>query len=244
MFKRTAALTIVMVWTVGLYAQSEPERIYSVFYIKAKAGSEEKLEKGIANHSQKFHSDGKWPEYVHEIIAGERTGQYFHFSAPHRWEDFDKRVRSEKDIRDWQINLLPYIDENSSSLQRSFFRFLPELSLPYEGNFNMYRVNYVYVKPGKDADYRYFLSRTNEAHKKLKDGHKHHRYVKVLGSEGSLYVNIHPMDKFEEMSQPGGLLRKAFGEEEVKRIWDIYNAAVKKTTSELRKARPDLSSKN
>ena len=68
--------------------------------------------------------------------------------------------------------------------------------------------------------------------------------MKVLGGEGSLYVNIHPMDKFEEMSQPGGLLRKAFGEEEAKRIWDIYNAAVKKTTSELRKARPDLSSKN
>jgi hypothetical protein len=59
-----------------------------------------------------------------------------------------------------------------------------------------------------------------------------------------VYVNIHPIDKFQDLDRPGGLLRKAFGEEEQKRIWDIYNAAVKKTTSELRKARPDLSSKN
>ena len=74
MFKRTAALTIVMVWTVGLYAQSESERIYSIFYMKAKNGKEDQLEKGMGNHIQKFHSDGKWPEYVHEVIAGERTG--------------------------------------------------------------------------------------------------------------------------------------------------------------------------
>ena len=45
--KRAAALFIVLLWTVGLYAQSEPERIYSVFYIKAKAGSIDKLEKGV-----------------------------------------------------------------------------------------------------------------------------------------------------------------------------------------------------
>ena len=130
MFKRTAALTIVMVWTVGLYAQSEPERIYSIFYMKAKNGKGDQLEKGMANHIQKFHNDGKWPEYVHEIIAGERTGQYFHFTAPHRWVDFDNRVRSEKDIKDWQMNLLPYIDENSSSFQTSYVAYMPELSLP------------------------------------------------------------------------------------------------------------------
>ncbi len=57
-----------------------------------------------------------------------------------------------------------------------------------------------------------------------------------------MYVNIHPIDKFQDLDRPGGLLRKAFGEEE--QIWDIYSAAVKKTSSELRKARPDLSSKN
>ena len=45
MFKRTAALTIVMVWTVGLFAQSEQERIYSIFYMKAKNGKKDQLEK-------------------------------------------------------------------------------------------------------------------------------------------------------------------------------------------------------
>ena len=55
MFKRTAALTIVMVWTVGLYAQSEPERIYSIFYMKAKNGKEDQLEKGMGNHLSLIH---------------------------------------------------------------------------------------------------------------------------------------------------------------------------------------------
>ncbi|MBH30756.1 MAG: hypothetical protein CMG71_02055 [Candidatus Marinimicrobia bacterium] len=49
MLKRATALSILMVFTVGVYAQSEPEHIYSVFYIKAKTGSEEKLEKGRAS---------------------------------------------------------------------------------------------------------------------------------------------------------------------------------------------------
>ena len=244
MFKRFLALSIIMIWTVGLYAQSEPERIYSIFYMKAKNGKVDQLEKGMANHIQKFHNDSKWPEYVHEVIAGERTGEYFHFSAPHRWIDFDNRVRSEKDVKDWQMNLLPYIDENSSSLQISYVAYIPELSLPYEANFNMYRVTYFYVRPGKDADFRYFIEKANESHKKLKDGHKHHFYRTVMGGEGGVYASVHPLDKFEGMYEMGSSMRKTFDEKEVKRLQNIFNGAVKKTTSELRKVRPDLSSKN
>ena len=244
MLKRIVALTIVMVWTIGLYAQSEPERIYSIFYMKAKNGKEDQLEKGMANHIQKFHSDGKWPEYVHEVIAGERSGQYFHFTAPHRWVDFDNRVRSEEDVKDWQMNLLPYIDENSSSFQTSYVAYMPELSLPYETNFNMYRVTYFYVRPGKDADFIYFIEKANESHKKLKDGHKHHFYKTVMGGDGGVYASVHPLDKFEGMYEMGSSMRKAFDEKEVKRLQNIFSGAVKKTTSELRKVRPDLSSKN
>ena len=244
MLKRTAALSIVMVWTVGLYAQSEPERIYSIFYMKAKTGKENQLVKGMTEHSQKFHSDGEWPEYVHEVIAGERTGQYFHFTSGHRWTDFDKRVRSEKDVKHWQLNMLPYIDENASSLEVSYVAYVPELSLPYEANYNMYRVTYFYVRPGKDADFTYFIGRANEAHKKLKDGHKHHFYKNVIGGEGGVYASIHPLDKFEGMYELGSVMRKAFDEKELKRLQSILNGAVKKITSELRKVRPDLSSKN
>ena len=84
MLHKTAALIIAMIFSVGLSAQSIPERIHSVVYLKANNGDKNQLEKGIAEHIKKFHSDGKWPEYVHEVIAGERTGQYFHFSAAHQ----------------------------------------------------------------------------------------------------------------------------------------------------------------
>ena len=125
MIKRILGIIIPIIACAVLFAQAEPERIHSIFYMKAKNGKEDQLEKGMGNHIQKFHSDGKWPEYVHEVIAGERTGQYFHFTAPHRWVDFDNRVRSEKDVKDWQMNLLPYVDENSSSFQTSYVAYMP-----------------------------------------------------------------------------------------------------------------------
>ena len=128
MLKKSAALMISLILTVGLFGQSIPERIHSVVYLKANNGDKNQLEKGIAEHIKKFHSDGEWPEYVHEVIAGERTGQYFHFSAAHKWVDYDNRIRSKDDVQHWEANIAPYIDENSSSLQISFVRYIPAVS--------------------------------------------------------------------------------------------------------------------
>ena len=58
MLKRFLALSIIMVWTVGLYAQSEPERIYSIFYMKAKNGKEDQLEKGILEKIEETSVNG------------------------------------------------------------------------------------------------------------------------------------------------------------------------------------------
>ena len=60
----------------------------------------------------------------------------------------------------------------------------------------------------------------------------------------SVYASVHPLDKFEGMYEMGSSMKEAFGEKEVKRLQNIFSGAVKKTTSELRKVRPDLSSKN
>ena len=245
MLKKTATLIIALIFTVGLFGQSIPERIHSVIYLKANNGDKNQLEKGIAEHIKKFHSDGEWPEYVHEVIAGERTGQYFHFSAAHKWVDYDNRIRSKDDVQHWEANIVPYVDENSSSLQISFVRYIPALSIPYDPNdYQMFKVVYNYVEPGKESDFEFFVKKNVEAHKKLKDGHKHHFYKLVLGGRLPVYVGVHPMKKFEDMNEPGGVFGKVYNEEEVKGLFKRFNNSVEKRISELWKSRPDLSSPN
>tara|TARA_B100000029_G_scaffold514924_1_gene619663 strand:+ start:13935 stop:14672 length:738 start_codon:yes stop_codon:yes gene_type:complete len=245
MLKRTTIFIIALIIVVGLSGQSSPERIHSIFYLKANNGDKNQLEKGIAEHIKKFHSDGEWPEYVHEVIAGERTGQYFYFSAAHQWVDFDNRVRSQSDVQHWEANIVPYVDENSSSLQISFVRYIPALSLPYDpNNYKMFRVVYNYVEPGKELDFEFFVKKNVEAHKKLKDGHKHHFFKPVLGGKLPVYVGIHPMKNFEDMNEPRGVFRKVYDEEEVKGLYKKFHNSVEKRISELWKSRPDLSSPN
>jgi hypothetical protein len=65
-----------------------------------------------------------------------------------------------------------------------------------------------------------------------------------MGGEGGVYASFPPLDKIEGMYEMSTSMRKAFCEKEVKRLQNIFSGAVKKTTSELRKVRPDLSSKN
>ena len=50
MLKKSAALMISLILTVGLFGQSIPERIHSVVYLKANNGDKNQLEKGIAEH--------------------------------------------------------------------------------------------------------------------------------------------------------------------------------------------------
>ena len=47
------------------------------------------LEKGLKDHTDKFHQSAEHLVHTWEVVAGERTGQYMRNGPTQSWADFD-----------------------------------------------------------------------------------------------------------------------------------------------------------
>ena len=120
-------LTLIFIFPLTtIFSQDDSKQVWRVWYMTAKDGKGKQLERGMADHVEKFHPAGGWPEYFFEVISGPNAGSFMGFSGPHSWKSFDERVRSQGDIDHFNKFILPYSDNKNNSID--FWVHLPDVS--------------------------------------------------------------------------------------------------------------------
>ncbi len=83
------------------------------------------FETGVANHNNKYHTDGMYGSRIYQINNGPNIGKYLWVMGPIPWSAFDDRPQQEGHDEDWNANIEPYTIAGGDQI---YWRFYPELS--------------------------------------------------------------------------------------------------------------------
>ncbi len=237
-------LIIAILVVMGfLLAQDNPLIIRSNYFVP-KAGHEDKLEKGLKDHTDRFHQSGEHAINTWQVVAGDRTGQYLRTTRHKDWADFDTHVDLPGDQAHWERAVAPHIGSIGGNV---YWRLVPNLSYnPPQGPSKMFLVWYVQYKAGAWLTHRDALLKIIEARKENESTAQIATYAKAVGGEGRYYAFLNPMDGWADMNPDGMTLWEtlvaSYGEEEASSILGARSGAVERYESEVILFRKDLSS--
>ena len=83
------------------------------------------FETGVANHNNKYHTDGEYGSHIYQINNGPDYGKYLWVMGPIPWSAFDDRPQQEGHDEDWNKNIEPYTIAGGD---QHYWRFYPNLS--------------------------------------------------------------------------------------------------------------------
>ncbi len=83
------------------------------------------FERGVANHNNKYHTDGQFGSRIYQINNGPNYGKYLWVMGPIPWSAFDERPQQEGHEEDWNKNIEPYTIPNGD---QNYWRYYPDLS--------------------------------------------------------------------------------------------------------------------
>ena len=83
------------------------------------------FETGVANHNNKYHTDGEYGSHIYQINNGPDYGKYLWVMGPIPWRAFDDRPQQEGHDEDWNKNIEPYTIAGGD---QHYWRFYPNLS--------------------------------------------------------------------------------------------------------------------
>ena len=234
-------ITLISLCCSVILAQNE--QIEMTYYLEAKPDKVKQLEKGLKDHTDKFHQSAEHLVHTWEVVAGERTGQYMRNGPTQNWADFDVNVDHPGDAVHWERSVAPYVKDMSG---RVYWRYLPKLSYSKATHLaKMFAIWYPRYKPGQWRQHRDALEKVREA---LEDNDSNARmfvYSKVVGGQGRMYAICFGMDSWEDMwpdkTNLWDKLEKTFGEGKGTEILNARSSAVEDYHSEVLLFRPELS---
>lgn len=107
---------------------SQNDKEYAVFEYGMMTANPEYItdfEEGVANHNNKYHTDGMYGSRIYQINNGPDYGKYMWVMGPIPWSAFDDRPQQEGHDEDWKKNIEPYTIAGGEQI---YWRFYPELS--------------------------------------------------------------------------------------------------------------------
>ncbi len=140
------------------------------------------FESGVANHNNKYHTDGMYGSRIYQINNGLDYGKYMWVMGPIPWSAFDDRPQQEGHDEDWNKNIEPYTIAGGVQI---YWRFYPHLSnFPRDFSIKNIMIDMFDVK-------RYKKDEVLELMKKIKRVFKE----KYPDDSFGVYFNEFPNDK-------------------------------------------------
>jgi len=229
MLRRSISIASIMVFSVGLYAQSTPN-IASVVYYKPKAGDRQEYLAGLKDHTKKFHSKGLAKVRTYEVTSGSKAGWYVRVSEPLTWADLDKLqadIRSDAHAANAAKVVAPYIAERIGPMywvNRTELGYNPDTSGKPS---KMVRVNFTHVNPLMDGEYIELRKQIKEAHDKTGSDASFSVFQLVHGGKMHTYAQGYPMNSWGDMTPSGGV-GSAFNEVFGERAWGQFMSRAQK----------------
>ena len=248
------ALVVALVLAVPsvIVAQGQPAQFVQVTSVSVKLGMQGDFEdyvKKIGAALTKINSPQRL--VANQLTLGGSPTTYF-FSVPfEKWADEDLfdaiplvLTKAYGDLEGARI--LKAGRSTVDSIQISVYRLLPNLSTKPR-TFDPPMAHSVSVRteidPAMTSEYEYYLSRLKAAQEQSPEAPTAVRRVSVQGPT-SVYLSSQPFGKYADRDAwpaTDQLMRKAYGDDEAKRILDMAARAIKNRVTLVLTFRPDLS---
>lgn len=238
---------VVAMLLAGLLAlpaatQEKPGAVARVYTMKIKPGMGKQFEEGRKRHVD-WHRKQKdsWRWSASQVVTGERTGQYIFGTFDHAWKDFDLPSDfAAADGADAGVNMDPYVESESNG----FYLYLPDISLPIEGEARYYQLASLRLNMGTEEEFIYVMGKIREAIAKTKWLPAYEVYALVNGGEHPNFVIVLPRANWAAFEPPAKTFEKmfedAYGREEADALLRRFYHAVRSERTEIVENRPDL----
>lgn len=246
------AVTLALSVAQGVAAQGQPAPFVQVSTVAAKLGMQGEVEdyiKKVVAGLNKINS----PQRIaaSQVTLGGSPTTYLFSSPFEKWADQDlfdaipqMLIKAYGDVEGARI--LKAGRSAIDSIEVTVYRLLPNLSTKPK-TFDPPMAHTLGIRtevdPAMASEYEYYLSRLKAAQEQSPDSPTAIRRVSVFGP-ASVYITTQPFAKHADRATwpaTDQLLRKAFGDDEAKRILEQGIRAVRNRTSLVLTYRPDLS---
>jgi hypothetical protein len=233
---------LFFVFFVFISAQDNPQ-IIRTNYFEAKSGQSSKLEKGLKDHTDRFHQTSDHAVNTWEVVAGDRTGQFLRTTNLQGWADFDAYQDLPGDPSHWDRSVSPHLKSTSGNV---FWKLDTELSYNHHQSppkmLALWKVQY---KAGAWKKHRDALLKVRQAQEENRSNSRLTVYSKAIGGEGRMYAIGRALDGWADLNPEAmslfEMLEASFGEGAGQDVLQARSAAVEKYESEVLLFRADLS---
>lgn len=238
--KKTLILYLVVCGI--LCAQNNPQ-IIRTNYFDPKPGQSAQFEKGLKDHTDRFHQSVDHAINTWQVIAGDRTGQFLRTTRLQGWADFDGYQDLPGDQSHWNRSVEPHLQDIGGNV---YWKFVPELSFnPPQSTPKMFAVWIVQYKAGGWKKHHDALLKVRQAQKDNNSTSQVMVYAKAVGGEGRIYAFLNPLDSWADLNPEAmnlfEMLEASFGEGEGAKVLQARSEAVEKYESEVILFRADMS---
>lgn len=162
MKKLLFGLTLIFI-SVSILTAQEDYQMYVSIMLDPKLDQITTLEKNLAEHNKKFHSEGFRKATVWGINTGSNAGKYAWVMGPLTYTDFDSDPMSKAHDMDWNQNVLPYLKDVSEA---EYWKLNDKLSYKPEGSNTGKEVFTVYdIKSWQGYRFKQLLEKVVEVYK-------------------------------------------------------------------------------
>ena len=236
------AVVSVLLLAVPAVAQDDGGNIVAVHCNKAQPGAYSKYEEGMKKHMD-WHREQNdpWTLLVWQVITGPDSGTYCTGSFGHNWEDFDNpRFSADANRANIEATFGPFIRE----YEATFWRALPDVSNPSEGQPAMSSVIFVHTRYGTAEKFNHLIGEVHKAIEKTNMPWNYEWYALVSGGNVGTYALVLPRPNFAAFNPTGKpfpeMLEEAYGKAGADALLVKWRKVVKSENSELSRNRPDL----
>jgi hypothetical protein len=167
--KKTLSLLLLSIFFAGsvAFSQESDDKSYGMVelsFMKAKMGKSDEFEKGVKEHNEKYHADGKYKAWMDVIVTGESSGTYVWLMGPCMLGDLDDRPGKGAHNDDWSKNVEPFIESYGAT---EYWKMNKKLSyLPGEPKPGIFTLWVMDIERGEYYRFKELMSKVKTVYEK------------------------------------------------------------------------------
>lgn len=158
-------ISILLVALLGLVAFSFSQENYTMFentYLHVKSDMYKEFGKAMAEHNQKFHSDGPYHANVWTVSTGIYAGTMVWSMGPCTFTHLDSRPGGKEHVEDWLYNVMPTI---KSVKETGYWKLADKLSYtPKDSLFTKLMITVYDLEPWQGYRFKEIIKKVVEVY--------------------------------------------------------------------------------
>ena len=238
-------LSILIVTLLGFVALSFSQESYTMFentYLLVKTDMYKEFGKTMAEHNQKFHSDGPYHANVWSVTTGSYAGSMVWSMGPCTFAHLDNRPGGKEHMEDWLYNVMPTI---KSVKETGYWKMADELSYtPEDSVFSKLMITVYDIESWQGYRFKEILKKVIEVYeaKKFENSFSVY-YPQTDMANGRDVAIVWGFKKYAELDKDHKF-KEAFeelhGEGSWDKLMDEYKAVVVESVDEIWELIPEL----